>query len=41
LTTGTDAAALYDDPYARPELGALSAMDEMTPRMVDVVAINR
>lgn len=41
LTAGTDAATLYDDLYARTPLGALSAMDEMTPRMFDVVAINR
>jgi hypothetical protein len=40
-STGADAAGLYDDPYARTELGSLSAMDEMTPRLVDVVAINR
>jgi hypothetical protein len=40
-STGADAAGLYDDPYARTELGALSAMDEMTPRLIDVVAINR
>ena len=41
LPTGTDASALYDDPYARTQLGALSAMDEMTPRLIDVVASNR
>jgi hypothetical protein len=41
LTTGTDAAAIYDNPYARTELGSLAAMDEMTPRLVDVIAINR
>lgn len=41
LTTGPDASALYDDPYARTELGSLSTMDEMTPRLIDVVAINR
>jgi hypothetical protein len=40
-TTGADASMLDDDRYSRPELGSLSAMDEMTPRMVDVVAINR
>ena len=41
LTTGPDAAALYEDPYARTELGSLSEMDAMTPRLIDVVAINR
>lgn len=41
LTTGADASAIYDDSLARTELGSLSAMDEMTPRLVDVVAINR
>lgn len=40
-STGTDASAIYDDPYSRTELGYLSAMDEMTPRLVDFVAINR
>lgn len=39
--TGADASMLDDDRYARPELGSLSAMDEMTPRLIDVVAINR
>lgn len=38
---GTDAAALSDDPYARTQLGSLDEMDEMTPRLIDVVAINR
>ena len=43
LTTGADAWALYDDPYAQTQLGSLSAMDELTPRMipVDVIARNR
>jgi hypothetical protein len=41
LTTGADPAALYDDPYARTTFGSLSAIDEMTPRMIDVVASNR
>jgi hypothetical protein len=41
VTTGPDTAALYDDPYARTQLGALAAMDEMTPRLIDVVASNR
>ena len=36
-----DASILEDDRYSRPELGSLSAMDEMTPRLVDVVAIKR
>ena len=40
LTTGADPSTL-DDELSRTELGSLSAMDEMTPRMVDVVAINR
>lgn len=40
-TTGADASILDDDRYARPELGSLAAMDEMTPRLIDVVAINR
>ncbi len=40
-TTGADPSALYDDTLARAELGSLSAMDEMTPRLVDVVAIKR
>ncbi len=39
-TTGTD---LYDDPYGRTELASVSAMDDMTPRMipVDIIASNR
>jgi hypothetical protein len=41
LTTGADPSTLDDDSLARTELGSLSAMDEMTPRMIDVVAINR
>jgi hypothetical protein len=40
-TVGADASMLDDDRYARPELGSLAAMDEMTPRLIDVVAINR
>lgn len=36
-----DASALYDDPYGRSQLGSLSALDEMTPRLVDFVASNR
>jgi len=40
-TTVADASMLDDDRYARPELGSLSAMDEMTPRLIDVVAIKR
>lgn len=39
--SGIDAAALSDDPYARTQLGSLDEMDEMTPRLIDVVAINR
>ena len=41
LVTGPDAATLLDDPYERTQLGSLSAMDDMTPRIVDVVASNR
>ena len=42
LVTGPDAATLDYEPYERSQLGgSLSAMDEMTPRMVDVVARNR
>ena len=41
LPTWADDSALDDDRYARTELGSLSAMDEMTPRLIDVVAINR
>ena len=37
-TTGTD---LYDDPYAQTELLSLSAMDELTPRMIPVDVIAR
>ena len=37
-SSAIDAAALYDDPYGSTELGSLSAMDEMTPRLVEVVA---
>lgn len=40
-STGTDASAIYDDPYSRTELRSVSALDEMTPRLVDVMAINR
>ena len=43
LTTGADASALYDDPYSQTQLGSLSAIGELTPRMipVDTVARNR
>lgn len=41
LTTGADAWALYDDPYAQTQLGSLSAMEEMTPRMIPVDAVAR
>jgi hypothetical protein len=41
LTTGADAWALYDDPYAQTQLGALPAMDELTPRMIPVDAVVR
>lgn len=40
-TTGPDAMAFYDAPYERTEFLSLSAMDAMTPRMIDVVASNR
>lgn len=39
--SGNDAATLADNPYARTQLGSLDEMDEMTPRLIDVVAINR
>ena len=38
LVTGPDAAALFDDPYERTQLSSISAMDDLTPRMIDVVA---
>jgi len=41
LGTVIDASILEDDPYSRTRLGSLEAMDEMTPRLIDVVAINR
>lgn len=41
LVTGPDAAALFDDPYERTSLSSISAMDDMTPRMIDVVARDR
>ncbi len=41
LGTVIDASILDDDPYSRTQLGSLEAMDEMTPRLIDVVAINR
>lgn len=42
-TTVIDASALVlgDDPYSRTQLGPLHEMDEMTPRLVDVVSFNR
>ena len=43
LTTGAEPSALYDDPYSQTQLGSLSAIGELTPRMipVDTVARNR
>ncbi|MSO48986.1 MAG: hypothetical protein EXQ49_03635 [Acidobacteria bacterium] len=41
LGTVIDASILEEDPYSRTQLGSLEAMDEMTPRLIDVVAINR
>ncbi len=41
LGTVIDASILEDDPYSRTQLGSLEFMDEMTPRLIDVVAINR
>jgi len=41
LGTIIDASMLEDDPYSRTQLGSLEAMDEMTPRLIDVVAIKR
>ena len=41
LTTGADAWALYDDPYAQTQLGALSAMEEATPRLIPIDAVVR
>ncbi|MBK9241557.1 MAG: hypothetical protein IPL75_15130 [Acidobacteria bacterium] len=41
LGTVIDASILEDDPYSRTQLGSLEAMDEMTPRLIDVVAIKR
>ncbi len=41
LGTVIDAFILEEDPYARTRLGSLEAMDEMTPRLIDVVASKR
>ena len=38
LTTGADAWALYDDPYAQTQLGSLPAMEELTPRLIPVMS---
>lgn len=38
---GIDLATLSDDPYGRTQLGSLDEMDEMTPRLIDVVAVRR
>lgn len=40
--TATDASMLFDDPYSKTQLGpSLDALDELTPRLVEVVAFNR
>jgi hypothetical protein len=41
IVTGPDAAALFDDPYERTQLSSISAMDDLTPRLIDVVARDR
>ncbi len=41
LGTVIDVSILEEDPYSRTQLGSLEAMDEMTPRLIDVVAIKR
>jgi hypothetical protein len=41
LISGVDASTLSDDPFARTHLGPLDEMDQMTPRLIEVVAINR
>ncbi len=41
LGTVIDASILEDDSYSRTLLGSLEAMNEMTPRLIDVVAVNR
>lgn len=39
--TAIDASALFEDTYSTTELGPLHAMDELTPRLIEVVASNR
>jgi hypothetical protein len=39
--TVIDASILEDDSYSRTQLGSLEEMNEMTPRLIDVVAIKR
>jgi hypothetical protein len=36
-----DASILSDDPYSHPQLGQLNAMGELTPRLIEVVAVVR
>lgn len=43
LAIGPEALGLYDDPYSRVELGSVSALDDMTPRLIsaEILASNR
>lgn len=39
--TTFDTSILSDDPYSHPQLGQLNAMGELTPRLIEVVAVVR